>query len=91
MATRNDKRKVIYEDGYWVVANDKFLSGFGFGRSKVVDRSMIAYFVQDYEEEKACTEMLENNPDMKNIRINLNLPRLRGNDDLQIVNWCELK
>ena len=81
-----DTRKV--EDvELWVVATDKFMSGWG----RAMGRSLVAYPADlcMHEQKKRLIEWMESRLDFLRVRENMNLPRLGAADHLAIYDAYE--
>lgn len=63
----------------YVVANDKFMSGWAG-----VNRSLVAIECETSDDVDAATAWLQNRSEMKRVRYNLNLPKLRTGDHLSV-------
>lgn len=63
----------------YVVANDKFMSGWGG-----CARSLVAIKCETSEEVDKATAWFNNRSDMKRVRTNLNLPKTKAGDCLSV-------
>ena len=76
-----DRRENKKEPVGYVVANDRFLSGWGGAAG---GRSLIAYAYHDHNEMVARFNHCKRRSDFAYVRDNMHLPRLYDNDHLVI-------
>ena len=77
---KDHRTRDTQEPGYWAVATDKVLSGWGQAPGK----SYVAYPLYSSEDEQAQIRWMEARSDFIRVRTNLNLPRLKDGDHLSI-------
>lgn len=81
---RTEKEKA--ETWAFVVCNDTFFSGWGLARG---GRSLYALAVKNPAQAKIVMANAKARSDMKRVRLNMRLPRLRDGDHLAIVGPSE--
>jgi len=77
----NDHRtKDLDNPATWIVATDKFMSGWGMAPNK----SYVAYPAYTYQDRKALLAFCRARPDFIRVRENVNLPRVPDGCHLSI-------
>lgn len=88
MKTIDDRRTKEEKEKTWafVVCHDAVLSGWGLARG---GRSLYALAVMNPAQAKIVLDNAKARSDMKRVRLNMRLPRLRDGDHLAIVGPSE--
>lgn len=85
---RTRDTRPISEIGFWAVATDRFLSGWG----QAASRSLVAYPLTGlgYKQQEDILAMMDKRQEFQRVRTNLHLPRLGAGDHLSIYDAPDL-